>query len=56
MEKFEGLIDLMGERVVADLINAFEKKLKIIEEISNMNLPVSDWEEMEEEIIQGAIE
>jgi len=54
-EKFGVLGELMGERVILDLISAFERKLKIIDEISDMNLPVSDWEEIEEEIIKGAI-
>ena len=52
----EYLNGILGERVAEDIIKAWEKKLKIIEEIGNMNLPVDDWEKMEEEIIRGAVE
>ena len=38
--------------MILDLISTFERKLKIIDEISGVNLPVADWEEMEEDIIR----
>ena len=55
-EIFEALEEILGKRTMAELINAFERKLKIIEEIGGMNLPVSDWDDMEKEIIKGAVE
>ena len=32
-----------------------KRKLKLVEEIAAMNLPVSDWDVMEEEIIRGHV-
>ena len=52
----EYLNEILGEKLTEDIIKAWEKKLKIIEEIENMNLPVDDWEKMEEEIMRGAVE
>ena len=52
----EYLNEILGEKLTEDILKAWEKKLKIIEEIENMNLPVDDWEKMEEEIMRGAVE
>ncbi len=52
----EYLNEILGEKLTKDILKAWEKKLKTIEEIENMNLPVDDWEKMEEEIMRGAVE
>ena len=52
----EYLNEILGKKLAGDIIKAWEKKLKIVEEIETMNLPVDDWEKMEEEIIRGAVE
>ena len=52
----EYLNEILGEKLTEDILKAWEKKLKIIEEIENMNLPVDDWDKMEEEIMRGAVE
>ncbi len=52
----EYLNDMLGEKLTEDILKAWEKKLKIIEEIEKMDLPVDDWEKMEEEIMRGAVE
>ncbi len=52
----EYLNDMLGEKLTEDILKVWEKKLKIIEEIENMDLPVDDWEKMEEEIMRGAVE
>ena len=52
----EYLNGILGERLTEDILKAWEKKLKIIEEIEKMDLPVDEWEKMEEEIMRGAIE
>lgn len=33
-----------------------ERRLRALEEMLSFNAPVADWEEMEEEIVQGALE
>ncbi len=50
------LNEILGERLTEDILKAWEKKLKIIEEIEKMDLPVDEWEKMEEEIMRGAVE
>ncbi len=52
----EYLNEILGERLTEDILKAWEKKLKIIEEIEKMDLPVDEWEKMEEEIMRGAVE
>ena len=52
----EYLNEILGEKIADEIIRAWEKKLKIVEEIGDMNLPVDDWDKMEEEIIRGAVE
>ena len=52
----EYLNEMLGEKLTEDILKAWEKKLKIIEEIENMDLPIDDWEKMEEEIMRGAVE
>jgi len=52
----EYLNEILGEKLTEDILRAWEKKLKIIEEIENMDLPVDNWEKMEEEIMRGAVE
>ncbi len=52
----EYLNEILGERLTEDILKAWENKLKIIEEIEKMDLPVDEWEKMEEEIMRGAIE
>ncbi len=52
----EYLNEMLGEKLTEDILKAWEKKLKIIEEIENMDLPIDDWDKMEEEIIRGAVE
>jgi len=32
------------------------EKLRIVKEIGNMNLLIDDWDEMEKEIVRGAVE
>ncbi len=36
--------------------SAIEERLRALQELFSMNLPVADWEQMERETIQGAIE
>ena len=50
------LVDLFGSEIVEDIMKAWQRKLEIITEIEDMNLPVDDWDKMEEEIIMGALE
>ncbi len=50
------LVDLFGPEIVDDIMKAWQRKLEIITEIKDMNLPVEDWDKMEEEIIMGALE
>ena len=50
------LNDILNEKLVEELLKTWEKKLKLVEDIENMNLPVDDWDKMEEEIIGGAVE
>ena len=52
----EYLNEMLGEKLTEDILRAWEKKLKIIEEIEKMDLPVDDWEKMEEEIMRGAVD
>ena len=52
----EYLNGVWGEKLAEDILKAWEKKLKIVEEIENMDLPVDDWDKMEEEIMWGAVE
>ncbi len=52
----EYLNEILGEKLARDVLKAWEKKLKIVEEIENMDLPVDDWDKMEEEIMRGAVE
>ena len=51
----EYLTGILGEKLARDVLKAWERKLKIVEEIENMNLPVDDWDKMEDEIMRGAI-
>ncbi|ADD08076.1 hypothetical protein [Candidatus Aciduliprofundum boonei] len=50
------LNDIPNKKLVEELLKIWEKKLKLVEEIESMNLPVDDWDKMEEEIIGGAVE
>ena len=51
------LTDIFGDdidRIVQDMLDKRSDKLKLIQKIKKMNLPVDDWETMEEETIKGA--
>ena len=50
------LNDILNDKLVEELLKTWEKKLKLVEEIESMDLPVDDWDKMEEEIIGGAVE
>ena len=52
----EYLNEMLGEKLLDDILKAWEKKLKIVDEIRSMELPVDEWDSMEEEIMRGAIE
>ncbi|NPA75777.1 MAG: hypothetical protein GXO25_06830 [Euryarchaeota archaeon] len=56
VKRFEAIEEIIGANVMKDIIDAFERKLNLIDKISNMNLPVSDWDDMEREIMEGATE
>ena len=51
----ESMGSLIREAVDRAYDDDRERKLKLVEEIAAMNLPVSDWDEMEEEIIRGHV-
>ncbi len=42
------LNDILNDKLVEELLKTWEKKLKLVEDIENMNLPVDDWDKMEE--------
>lgn len=44
------------DKIVKDILNKRAEKLKLVQEIREMDLPVDDWQKMEEETIQGATE
>lgn len=55
----ERLISTFGkdvDKMIVDILNKRSEKLKLIQEIKKMNLPVNDWQQMEDEIIKGAVE
>ena len=51
----ESMGSLIREAVDRAYDDDRERKLKLVKEIAAMNLPVSDWDEMEEEIIRGHV-
>ncbi|GEM_PF-2617904 len=55
-ESFVSIFGKDAEKVMLEIIKKSEKKLEIVKKLSDMNLPVAEWEEMEKEIIAGAIE
>ena len=55
-ESFVTIFGKDAEKVISEMIKKKGEKLKIVEKISKMNLPVDDWDVMEKEIIEGAIE
>ncbi len=55
-ESFVAIFGKDAENVISEMIKKKGEKLKIVEKISKMSLPVDDWDVMEKEIIEGAIE
>ena len=52
------IIERFGDKsrkIVEKMLETHAEKLKIVDEIKKMNLPVAEWDEIEEEIIKGAI-
>lgn len=55
----ETLVNVFGkdvDKIIKDILDKRSEKLKLIQEIKGMKLPVDDWQEMEDEIIEGAVE
>ncbi len=55
-EAFAAIFGKDAEKVISEMVRKRGEKLKIVEKLSEMNLDVDDWETMENEIIEGAIE